>query len=71
MEDKLPGEEQINVNAIEAEFEDRDAGRRHGTDVCHLVGKSEHLWIRLEVIRKQAQRLMSALRAISREDVVT
>ena len=43
MEEKLPGKEQINVNAIEAEFEHRDAGRGHRTDVGHLVGKSEHL----------------------------
>ena len=39
----IPGEEQVNVNAVEAEFEDRNAGGRNWTDVGHLVSQSKHL----------------------------
>ena len=38
-----PGEEQVNVNAVEAEFEDRNAGRGNWTDVGHLVSQPKHL----------------------------
>ena len=41
--DTIPGEEQVNVNAVEAEFEDRNAGRGNWTDVGHLVSQPKHL----------------------------
>ena len=40
--DTIPGEEQVNVNAVEAEFEDRNAGGRNWTDVGHLVSQPKH-----------------------------
>ena len=39
----IPGEEQVNVNAVEAEFEDRNAGGGNRTDVGHLVSQPKHL----------------------------
>ena len=41
--DAIPGEEQVNVNAVEAEFEDRNACRGNWTDVGHLVSQPKHL----------------------------
>ena len=41
--DTIPGEEQVNVNAVKAEFEDRNAGGGNWTDVGHLVSQPKHL----------------------------
>ena len=38
-----PGEEQVNIDAIKAEFENGNAGGRNRPDVGHLVGQTKHL----------------------------